>query len=661
MNFPQKDYKPAGAVRLVPKAALGEHRPLIRMDKVPAISKGGKGGLLTAQEVPTEILDLTKPPAIKYGRGRFLGKGGFAKCYEVIPDKGDTALACKIVHKNMLVKEHHREKMAQEIMIHRTLNHPNVVAFHSYFDDDFFVYIVLELCEKKSLMELSKRRRTITEPEARYFLRQICEAVRYLHEEKKIIHRDLKLGNIFISSSMDLKVGDFGLATQLDRDGLRKRTMCGTPNYIAPEVLSKTGHGFEVDIWSVGCILYTLLIGRPPFETESLKETYRKIKAGDFAIPKSNLSPQAKKLIQRLLQVDPLRRPTAREILMDDFIMKCFIPDSLPVSSLTMAPRFPSAAAPARAVSSRRPLQERPNAAEIVSVKPISSETAIFRKAKENIRMDVDDSCCSDSTGDSGAMPMVDLLKSLRTQMFSTLTGIRSATSVPPNDDESEDPSLSPMLFIIKWVDYSDKYGFGYQLSDDSIGVTFNDQTKMILHPDGSNLTYFTKEGVESYHNLKQHPDWMEKKIKLISYFEKYMTENLLRAATPALANTSCIPRIPNMYTWFRTSRSVVMTLTNGTLQINNFKTHRKIVLCPAMGAISIIERGQAMRTYKLAHITGNGCTAVMKLDLEYAFEKLEAICKANESTFSATPANPIEKSGAVGIGTAAGKLEMQV
>ena len=95
----------------------------------------------------------------------------------------------------------------------------------------------------------------------------------YLHGER-IIHRDLKLGNIFLNDEMQIKIGDFGLATYCSEND-RKRTLCGTPNYIAPEILVKKGHSLEVDIWSSGCIMYTLLVGKPPFETSSLKETYR--------------------------------------------------------------------------------------------------------------------------------------------------------------------------------------------------------------------------------------------------------------------------------------------------------------------------------------------------------------------------------------------------
>ena len=95
----------------------------------------------------------------------------------------------------------------------------------------------------------------------------------------RVIHRDLKLGNLFLNDKMEVKIGDFGLATKLEFDGERKRTICGTPNYIAPEVLeAKQGHSYEVDIWSLGVIVYTLIIGKPPFETNDVKTTYKRIR-----------------------------------------------------------------------------------------------------------------------------------------------------------------------------------------------------------------------------------------------------------------------------------------------------------------------------------------------------------------------------------------------
>lgn len=159
------------------------------------------------------------------------------------------------------------------------------------------------------MSELMKRRKKISEPEARFYLAQIVESLQYLHAHL-VIHRDLKLGNLFIDSNMCIKVGDFGLATHLASVDERRKTVCGTPNYIAPEILEgKHGHSFEVDIWSTGVILYTLLIGKPPFESKDVKSTYKRILANSYAFPDHTpVAPDAKNLIRRMLQVSIVMR-----------------------------------------------------------------------------------------------------------------------------------------------------------------------------------------------------------------------------------------------------------------------------------------------------------------------------------------------------------------
>ena len=130
-------------------------------------------------------------------------QGGFAKCYELKDLSSGEILAGKIVPKSLLVKPHQREKMTQEISLHRALSHQFVVKLFTYFEDTNFVYVILELCRRRSLMELHKRRKAVTEPEARYFMNQILLGCKYVHETK-IIHRDLKLGNIFLNDNMEV-------------------------------------------------------------------------------------------------------------------------------------------------------------------------------------------------------------------------------------------------------------------------------------------------------------------------------------------------------------------------------------------------------------------------------------------------------------------------
>ncbi|GMF16354.1 unnamed protein product [Phytophthora lilii] len=141
---------------------------------------------------------------------------------------------------------------------------------------------------------------------------------------------------------MRLKIGDFGLATRLDNPEDRKRTMCGTPNYIAPEILSGQrgdGHSFEVDIWSTGVVMYTLLVGRPPFETDDVKATYKRIRANQYDFPETaHVSRSAQSLIRGILRSDPGARPSLEQILKHPFLADEFIPTTLPRTALLVTP-----------------------------------------------------------------------------------------------------------------------------------------------------------------------------------------------------------------------------------------------------------------------------------------------------------------------------------
>ena len=276
----------------------------------------------------------------KYFKGRLLGKGGFAKCYEFTCSENKKIFAAKVVAKSGLVKSRAKQKLISEIKIHKSLHHPQIVVFEHYFEDTENVYILLEMCQNQTLNELLKRRKRLTEIEVQCYIVQLIKALKYLHSHR-VIHMDLKLGNLFLTEKMELKVGDFGLATKLDFEGERKRTVCGTPNYIAPEILDgKTGHSYEVDIWSLGVIIYTLIIGKPPFETRDVKTTYKRIKMNAYTFPENAIiSEAAKNLISQILVLDPAKRPTLDQILTHDFFNQgTSIPKLLPTSTLACTP-----------------------------------------------------------------------------------------------------------------------------------------------------------------------------------------------------------------------------------------------------------------------------------------------------------------------------------
>ncbi|XP_050824565.1 serine/threonine-protein kinase PLK1 [Gopherus flavomarginatus] len=549
-------------------------------------------------------------------RGRFLGKGGFAKCYEITELEGQAVFAGKIVPKALLAKPHQKEKMSMEISIHRSLAHRHVVGFQGFFEDSDFVFVVLELCRRRSLLELHKRRKALTEPEARYYLRQTILGCQYLHGNQ-VIHRDLKLGNLFLNDDMEVKIGDFGLATKVEYDGERKKTLCGTPNYIAPEVLGKKGHSFEVDIWSIGCIMYTLLVGKPPFETSCLKETYIRIKKNEYNIPK-HINPVAANLIQKMLRSDPATRPTIDELLNDEFFTSGYIPTRLPTTCLTIPPRFsiaPSGFDP----SGRKPL--------IALNKGLDSPA--LDKAHEK-----EDEAALRELGEPVDCHLADML-----QQLSVANAAKPSERAVVRQEEAEDPACIPIFWVSKWVDYSDKYGLGYQLCDNSVGVLFNDSTRLIMYNDGDSLQYIEQNNAESYFTVRSYPSTLTKKITLLKYFRNYMSEHLLKAGaniTPREGDE--LARLPYLRTWFRTRSAIILHLSNGTVQINFFQDHTKIILCPLMAAVTYIDEKRDFRTYKLSLIEEHGCCKELASRLRYARTMVEKLLSSKSGSARMKP-----------------------
>lgn len=172
-----------------------------------------------------------------------------------------------------------------EIRIHRKLKHDHVVAFIESFDDGSHVYLVQSLCSNQTLRDLQKSRSTLARDECRYIIYQILKGVEYIHAQD-VIHRDIKVANILIDKNMQMKIGDFGLAIRTDDPRLRSCSLCGTTNYLAPEIISRRGFQFCSDIWAVGVIAYILTHGYKPFEDINIFATYARIESVDYQLVK---------------------------------------------------------------------------------------------------------------------------------------------------------------------------------------------------------------------------------------------------------------------------------------------------------------------------------------------------------------------------------------
>ncbi|RAL07272.1 CDC5/polo family serine/threonine-protein kinase [Aspergillus homomorphus CBS 101889] len=262
----------------------------------------------------------------QYSTGGFLGKGGFAICYEGTLLRNGRVFAMKVVRSEMAQKKM-QEKFRTELQIHSKMRHPHIVEFHRAFAFDSCIYVILELCPNGSVMDMVRKRKCLSLPEVRRFMIQLCGAVKYLHK-RNVAHRDLKMGNLFLDKNMDIKVGDFGLAAMIvsEKDEKRRRTLCGTPNYIAPEVLdrSKGGHTQKVDIWSLGVICFAMLTGYPPFQSKTQEEIYKKVRNLTYVWPKgsecaNHIPEEAKSLVSSCLNLSEDERPEPDDMVEHPF------------------------------------------------------------------------------------------------------------------------------------------------------------------------------------------------------------------------------------------------------------------------------------------------------------------------------------------------------
>ena len=269
---------------------------------------------------------------------RLLGKGACSKCYECTRLKDNINFALKVIPKRSLIDSIRKKNLEREIKIQKSLNHPKIIKIDHYFEDSKNVYLLLELVHNQTLFELLNRRKRLTELEVQCYIVQLIEVMKYLHNNR-IIHRDLNLKNLFLTDKMELKVGDFSLTSKLDFEGERKNTFCRTLNYIAPEILKGVSDSYD-DIWSLGVIIYTLIIGTLPFKKKDIKSDYRSIMNNEYSFPENAIiSETAKNLISQILVLDPSKRPTLDQILTHDFFhLGNSIPKLLPTSTLTCAP-----------------------------------------------------------------------------------------------------------------------------------------------------------------------------------------------------------------------------------------------------------------------------------------------------------------------------------
>lgn len=252
--------------------------------------------------------------------GKVLGKGKLGKVYCVKHRELGLVCAIKAMSKKDLVNLKLEKNLRREIEIQRDLVHPNVSRLYGYFYDDTNVYLILEYALYGEVYQMLKTRRRFDEITASKYIFQVSQGLQYLHSHN-VIHRDIKPENILLLDLGDVKLSDFGWSVKLDPLTQKRLTVCGTLDYLSPEMVESRSHDFGVDIWLLGVLAYEFLVGRPPFEDDDKGTTYKRIARVDLRIP-GFLSEEAADFITKLLQKNPRQRLALAEVANHPWIEK---------------------------------------------------------------------------------------------------------------------------------------------------------------------------------------------------------------------------------------------------------------------------------------------------------------------------------------------------
>ncbi|KAE9609099.1 putative protein kinase CAMK-CAMKL-CHK1 family [Lupinus albus] len=264
----------------------------------------------------------------KYEIGRTIGEGTFAKVKFAQNTETGESVAMKVLDRSTILKHKMVDQIKREISIMKLVRHPYIVRLHEVLASRTKIYIILEFITGGELFDKIIHHGRLSESESRRYFQQLIDGVDYCHS-KGVYHRDLKPENLLLDSLGNIKISDFGLSALPEPGVSILRTTCGTPNYVAPEVLSHKGYnGAVADVWSCGVILYVLMAGYLPFDELELTALYSKINTAEYACPVW-FPVGAKSLINKILDPNPETRITIEQIRNDEWFQGGYVPASL--------------------------------------------------------------------------------------------------------------------------------------------------------------------------------------------------------------------------------------------------------------------------------------------------------------------------------------------
>ena len=244
----------------------------------------------------------------------YIGKGAFGEVWKVSHKTTGKIYVIKVIDKSSIKGLRLIDQINREIEIMYKLNHPHIIKLINHFEDNEKIYLIMPYASKGQLYSLLRKQVRFDQRTAAQYMREVLEAVRYIHSfSPKIIHRDIKPENLLLDENYRVLLSDFGWSNFLDENEFRK-TFCGTPEYLSPEMAKKEGHNEMVDIWAMGVLMFEFLAGYSPFFGSCPKELYNNIKKLKIQWP-VDFPPLAKNLITKILKINPSERLSINEIL----------------------------------------------------------------------------------------------------------------------------------------------------------------------------------------------------------------------------------------------------------------------------------------------------------------------------------------------------------
>ena len=377
-----------------------------------------------------------------------IAKGQFFNIYLIKNTNGEK-VAVKRINKNNLFSYQH---LLYEIILHQSIHYPGIIEIKNNYEDNENIYISYEYCKN--------------DKEVQCYMLQLIISLNYLHSNN-IIHRNLKTSHLLLDENMKLKIGSFRLATKLETksDKRNEKYEKEEKSLFAPEIFEDKEYSFEIDIWSLGVIMFKLLTGKIPL-IKDYHINYNDFKESNLDISSAKMSKAAKDLINQLLTINPLERPTLNQIIYHDFFNREGVPKYFPISTLSKPPDdFP---------------------------KEVLDKDVIFIDLKSIIKPTINPTITYDNFD---------------------LKEIKNNNSVKDID-----------IYIKRYHDYFSKYGVGYLINNGFVGVYYRDKTKMIYNPKSGDFKYIDNNEIKIFKDYNNIPE-LNNKIKILKRFENYFDD----------------------------------------------------------------------------------------------------------------------------------------